>query len=108
MPSLKPKFKSSVDEVAENSFNDNTALGSTSEDRRQMHRMGLVQQTRRSFSTLSMIGFVSSVMMSPQMAWNIMPYTLWDGGFGSFFWGLIVALPTFAAAYGSIAELAAM
>ncbi|KAK3683178.1 hypothetical protein LTR37_020491 [Vermiconidia calcicola] len=80
----------------------------TLEDQRQMRRMGLTQETRRGFKIWGMVGFVSSVMMSPQMAWNIMPYTLYDGAPGAFFWGLLLAVPTFALTYTSLAELTAM
>ena len=80
----------------------------TPEDQRQMRRMGLTQETRRGFKTWGMVGFVSSVMMSPQMAWNIMPYTLYDGAPGAYFWGLLLAVPTFALTYTSLAELTAM
>lgn len=73
-----------------------------------MRRMGLTQETRRGFKIWGMVGFVSSVMMSPQMAWNIMPYTLYDGAPASYFWGLILAIPTFALTYTSLAELTAM
>jgi hypothetical protein len=68
----------------------------TPEDQRQMRRTGLTQETKRGFKIWGMVGFVGSVMMSPQMAWNIMPYTLYDGAPAVFFWGLILAIPTFA------------
>jgi hypothetical protein len=80
----------------------------TSEDQRQMRRMGLTQETKRGFKIWGMVGFVGSVMMSPRMAWNIMPYTLYDGAPAAFFWGLILAISTFALTYTSLAELTAM
>ena len=74
---------------------------------RLFHRESTVQMIQRMLRAAS-IRFISSVMMSWQMAWNIMPYTLYDGAQASFFWGLVVAVPTFALAYTSLAELTAM
>ena len=115
MPSATSKITSTVVSNGETrqrqQYGENKALDAfkgTSEDQRQMRRMGLTQETKRNFKIWGMVGFVSSVMMSPQMAWNIMPYTLYDGSPGAFFWGLLLAVPTFAFTYTSLAELTAM
>ena len=83
-------------------------LRGTNADQTAMDAMNRKQQLRRTFRVTAMAAFVSSVMVSWPMFWNVIYWPLTDGGrpamFAAMFWSLLVWIPT----YASIVELAQM
>ena len=76
----------------------------TRADQGAMAEMGKVQRTLRNFGSWGMAAFITYVMCTWPVYINYFPYTTPS----STVWGLFIALPIFAAIYGSLIELIEM
>ncbi|KAK4561148.1 hypothetical protein LTR86_005103 [Recurvomyces mirabilis] len=80
----------------------------TEEDRLQMKVLGRVQETRRMFTFVSMLGFGSTLMVTWEAILANMLAILTNGGTAGLFWGFIIVVTGYIFVYLSLAEMASM
>ena len=80
----------------------------TERDREDMRTLGKLQQLRRNFHLVGMLGFSSTAVISWEVVPVILVWTLVDGGTPVVFWGLIVQAVGMSLVYASMAEMASM
>ncbi len=80
----------------------------TEADDFQMKVMGRVQELRRNFTFITILGFGSTLICTWEIIMaNILP-ALTNGGTAGFFWGWVVVVVGFILVYASLSEMASM
>lgn len=80
----------------------------TRDDQRDMFRMGKLQQMKRNFRFLSILGFSMILMCSWEVALGTSFFALYNGGTAGFIWMHLVAWSGFICINVSMAEMASM
>jgi hypothetical protein len=80
----------------------------TALDRRDMARMGKVQEMRRNFSFIPIFGFAAVLMITWEAVFNSASYVIINGGLAGMVWMYIVTFVGFGAAILAMAEMASM
>lgn len=80
----------------------------TALDRRDMARMGKVQEMRRNFSFIPIFGFAAVLMITWEAVFNSASYVIINGGLAGMVWMYIVTFFGFGAAILAMAEMASM
>jgi len=80
----------------------------TEEDRLQMKVMGRLQETRRNFTFISMLGFGSTLMVTWEVILANLGSVLTNGGTAGLFWGFLIVVSGYTLVYASLAEMASM
>jgi hypothetical protein len=80
----------------------------TALDRRDMARMGKVQEMRRNFSFIPIFGFAAVLMITWEAVFNSASYVLINGGLAGMVWMYMVTFFGFGAAILAMAEMASM
>lgn len=80
----------------------------TSADRKDMTQLGRVQELRRNFQFLSILGFGCTLIATWEVIITTLTTSLNDGGTAGLLWGFIVVVIGFSFVYLSIAEMASM
>jgi len=73
-----------------------------------MKVLGRVQETRRMFTFVSMLGFGSTLMVTWEAILANMFAILTNGGTAGMFWGFIIVVTGYIFVYLSLAEMASM
>ncbi|KAK6207177.1 hypothetical protein LQW54_007378 [Pestalotiopsis sp. IQ-011] len=81
---------------------------STTEDARDMQRLGKKQEFRRNFQFLSTLGFVSIYMATWEFVLVSLSVGFANGGFGGLFWCFITTVLCYSTIVASLAEMASM
>ncbi|KAK6074251.1 choline transport protein (amino acid permease) [Seiridium cupressi] len=112
MEDPKPPISSSQDAVPGHVHPyDADSIGSnlgTSEDAKDMHRLGKKQEFRRNFQFFSTLGFVSIYMATWEFVLVSMSIGFANGGFAGLFWCFITTVLCYATIVASLAEMASM
>ncbi|EME38970.1 amino acid transporter-like protein [Dothistroma septosporum NZE10] len=80
----------------------------TAADRKDMASLGRVQQLRRNFDFLSILGFGCTLVATWEVLLTTIASILTDGGTAGVIWGFIVVTFGFSFVYLSIAEMSSM
>ncbi|KAK5109723.1 hypothetical protein LTR62_006563 [Meristemomyces frigidus] len=80
----------------------------TDEDRLQMKVLGRVQETRRMFTFVSMLGFGSTLMVTWEVILANLFAILTNGGTAGMFWGYLIVVTGYVFVYLSLAEMSSM
>ena len=80
----------------------------TANDQKDMQVLGKMQELRRNFKFITMVGFASTVMSSWEILLPLSGFILQDGGTGGLFWGIIIVGVGVSLIYASLAEMASM
>ena len=80
----------------------------TSTDQHDMAVLGRVQQLRRNFHLVSLVGFGSTLICTWEIIATNLTVSLQDGGAAGLFWGFILVAIGYFFVYTSVAELASM
>lgn len=80
----------------------------TTEDAKDMHRLGKKQEFRRNFQFLSTLGFVSIYMATWEFVLVSLSIGFANGGFAGLFWCFITTVLCYASIVASLAEMASM
>ena len=80
----------------------------TEADRRDMARMGKMQELRRNFSFFPIFGFAAVLMITWEAIMSSASYILPNGGPAGLIWMYVVSIFGFGAAILSMAEMASM
>lgn len=78
------------------------------EDKLQMKVLGRVQETRRNFTFISMLGFGSTLMVTWEVILANILSMLNNGGTAGMFWGFLIIVVGYTLVYASLAEMASM
>lgn len=73
-----------------------------------MKVLGRVQETRRMFTFISMLGFGSTLMVTWEVILANMLAVLTNGGTAGMFWGYIIVVIGYILVYASLAEMSSM
>lgn len=84
------------------------AKGATSEDARDMIRMGKKQETRRSFRSVTIIGFCMVILSTWEAILVTSVFALSNGGTAGLIWGYFIVMVGFGFVIASLAEMASM
>jgi choline transport protein len=89
---------------------DVTAIGkgATSEDARDMLRMGKTQETRRNFRSITILGFSLVILSSWETVLATSVFALSNGGTAGLIWGYLIVMIGFGFVVASLAEMASM
>ncbi|TWU77416.1 hypothetical protein ED733_006469 [Metarhizium rileyi] len=79
-----------------------------SDDRRDMARMGKIQEMRRNFKSLTVFGFSTILMCSWESLLSTAAIALQNGGSAGFIYTWLLVWLGFVAVYASMAEMASM
>ncbi|KAK0309225.1 hypothetical protein LTR01_004332 [Friedmanniomyces endolithicus] len=82
--------------------------GGTAADQRDMQEMGRVQELRRNFKFMSVLGFGTTLIGTWNFFLGLIAFGLTDGGTAGLIYGFIICLAGFFCVYLSIAEMASM
>lgn len=82
--------------------------GATSEDARDMMRMGKTQETRRSFRSITIIGFCMVILSTWEAILVTSVFALSNGGTAGLIWGYLIVMIGFGFVIASLAEMASM
>ena len=80
----------------------------TEEDKLQMKVLGRVQETRRMFTFISMLGFGSTLMVTWEVILANLLAVITNGGTAGMFWGYLIVAVGYTFVYASLAEMASM
>ncbi|KAK3615805.1 hypothetical protein LTR56_026368 [Elasticomyces elasticus] len=80
----------------------------TAADRQDMQEMGRVQELRRNFKFMSVLGFGCTLIGTWNFFLGLISFGLTDGGTAGLIYGFIICLAGFSCVYLSIAEMASM
>ena len=78
------------------------------DDRHDMAVLGRVQQLRRNFHLVSLVGFASTLICTWEIIATNLNVSLMDGGAAGLFWGFILVAIGYSFVYTSVAEMASM
>lgn len=84
------------------------AKGATAEDARDMRRMGKVQETRRNFKHLTILGFCMVILSTWEAILSTAIFALSNGGTAGLIWGYLIVMVGFGFVIASLAEMASM
>jgi len=82
--------------------------GDTSNDLRDMQRLGKKQEFKRNFNFLSTLGFVSIYMATWEFVLVSLSVGLANGGFAGLFWCFITTVTCYSTIVASLAEMESM
>ncbi|KAI8943864.1 hypothetical protein NX059_001836 [Plenodomus lindquistii] len=85
-----------------------TGKGATIDDTRDMHRMGKTQETRRSFRSVTIIGFCMVILSTWEAILVTSVFALSNGGTAGLIWGYLIVMIGFGFVVASLAEMASM
>ncbi|EON68624.1 hypothetical protein W97_07882 [Coniosporium apollinis CBS 100218] len=85
-----------------------TPANGTTQDSRDMSRLGKAQQFQRNFRYISMLGFSSTLMATWECALATAGLALINGGLGGFVWTFLITTICFQAVVASMADMASM
>lgn len=112
MSEPKPLDSKGQDAVSGAGFTDDGDIVgdvlSTTEDMRDMRRLGKKQEFRRNFQFLSTLGFVSIYMATWEFVLVSLSVGFANGGFGGLFWCFITTVLCYSTIVASLAEMASM
>ncbi|KAK4495356.1 hypothetical protein PRZ48_013687 [Zasmidium cellare] len=80
----------------------------TEADRREMSALGRVQQLRRNFQFLSIVGLGCTLIATWEVLLTTITSVLTNGGTAGVIWGFVLVVAGFSFVYMSIAEMASM
>ncbi|KAK5168302.1 uncharacterized protein LTR77_006871 [Saxophila tyrrhenica] len=80
----------------------------TDVDRRDMSQLGKVQELRRNFHFLSILGFACCLVATWEVLLTTIITSLTDGGTAGLLWGFLIVVAGFYFVYLSLAEMASM
>jgi choline transport protein len=80
----------------------------TSDDARDMYRMGKTQETRRNFRSITIMGFCMVILSTWETVLATSVFALSNGGTAGFIWGYLIAMIGFGFVVASLAEMALM
>ncbi|MCJ1302732.1 hypothetical protein MMC08_005536 [Hypocenomyce scalaris] len=80
----------------------------TAADRRDMSNLGRVQELRRNFRFISILGFACILISTWEILVTTLSIALVDGGTAGLIWGFIAVVIGFSMVYASVAEMASM
>ncbi|TKA72600.1 hypothetical protein B0A55_06414 [Friedmanniomyces simplex] len=80
----------------------------TDGDKMQMKVLGRVQETRRIFTFVSMLGFGSTLMVTWEVILANLLAVITNGGTAGLFWGFIIVAIGYTLVYASLAEMSSM
>jgi choline transport protein len=82
--------------------------GATSEDTRDMIRMGKTQETRRTFRSITILGFCMVILSTWEAILATSVFALSNGGTAGLIWGYLIVMIGFGFVVASLAEMASM
>jgi choline transport protein len=82
--------------------------GATSEDTRDMIRMGKTQETRRTFRSVTILGFCMVILSTWEAILATSVFALSNGGTAGLIWGYLIVMIGFGFVVASLAEMASM
>ncbi|KAH7072392.1 amino acid/polyamine transporter I [Paraphoma chrysanthemicola] len=82
--------------------------GGTSEDSRDMLRMGKTQETRRNFRSITILGFCMVILSTWEAVLSTSVFALSNGGTAGLIWGYFIVMIGFGFVVASLAEMASM
>ncbi|KAI6820140.1 amino acid transporter-like protein [Hortaea werneckii] len=80
----------------------------TAADRRDMSALGRVQELRRNFQFLGILGFACTLIATWEVIVTTLGTSLTDGGTAGLLWGFIIVFIGFSFVYLSVAEMVSM
>lgn len=84
------------------------AKGATTEDARDMMRMGKTQETRRTFRSITILGFCMVILSTWEAVLSTSVFALSNGGTAGLIWGYLIVMAGFGFVVASLAEMASM
>jgi len=85
-----------------------TEKGATTEDTRDMLRMGKTQETRRNFRSATILGFCLVILSMWETMLATSVFALSNGGTAGLIWGYLIVMSGFGFVVASLAEMASM
>lgn len=85
-----------------------TEKGATTEDTRDMLRMGKTQETRRNFRSATILGFCLVILSMWETMLATSVFALSNGGTAGLIWGYLIVMAGFGFVVASLAEMASM
>jgi choline transport protein len=82
--------------------------GATTEDTRDMIRMGKTQETRRTFRSITILGFCMVILSTWEAVLATSVFALSNGGTAGLVWGYLIVMVGFGFVVASLAEMASM
>jgi choline transport protein len=82
--------------------------GATSEDMRDMIRMGKTQETQRNFRYMTILGFCMVILSTWEGVLATSVFALSNGGTAGLIWGYLIVMIGFGFVIASLAEMASM
>jgi choline transport protein len=82
--------------------------GATSEDARDMLRMGKTQETKRNFRSVTILGFCMVLLSTWEAILATSVFALSNGGTAGLIWGYLIVMVGFGFVVASLAEMASM
>jgi hypothetical protein len=80
----------------------------TEGDKAQMRRLGRIQETRRVFTFITILGFGSTLICTWEVLLTNIGLILVNGGTAGMFWGFLFVLLGWTVVYLSLSEMASM
>ena len=82
--------------------------GATTEDPRDMLRMCKIQETRRNFRSVTILGFCMVILSNWEAVLATSVFALSNGGTAGLIWGYFIVMIGFGFAVASLAEMVSM
>jgi choline transport protein len=82
--------------------------GATTEDTRDMMRMGKTQETQRNFRSVTILGFCMVILSTWEAILATSVFALSNGGTAGLIWGYLIVMIVFGFVVASLAEMASM
>ncbi|KAF2824350.1 amino acid transporter [Ophiobolus disseminans] len=82
--------------------------GATAEDADDMRRMGKTQETRRTFRSVTILGFCMVMLSTWEVVLATSVFALSNGGTAGLIWGYLIVMVGFGFVVASLAEMASM
>jgi choline transport protein len=82
--------------------------GATTDDTRDMLRMGKTQETRRNFRSITILGFCMVILSTWEAILATSVFALSNGGTAGLIWGYLIVMIGFGFVVASLAEMASM
>lgn len=82
--------------------------GATSDDTRDMIRMGKTQETQRNFRSITILGFCMVILSTWEAVLATSVFALSNGGTAGLIWGYLIVMVGFGFVVASLAEMASM
>ena len=80
----------------------------TTDDKRDMIRMGKRQETRRNFRHVTILGFCMVILSTWEAILSTAVFALANGGTAGLIWGYLIVMIGFGFVVASLAEMASM